>query len=180
MAEPRAIAGLRRVSRVLGAIEAGIVAVFLAALVAVGAFQAISRNFFAWNPDWVDPIIRSSVFLIGLGGAALAAQSDRLINIDILSRAFPFRTRLALRVVALIFGIFVCWWFVQAGMTVVATERNPNDEALIKGEWVALSLPVSFVLIAFHLAVQAVIDGWSVASGREPPRPEGDGPGLHL
>lgn len=169
------IEGLRKADRYLGLAEAVVICVFLAALIFVGAFQAISRNFFKYNPHWVDPIIRSSVFVIGLLGAAMAAQSDRLINIDLLSRVFPARGKLFLKIVTGLVSILVCWWFIKSGMIVYDTEKIPTDEALIKGEWVAMALPVTFVLIGVHLAVQTVLNLYYFATKKEPPPSENAG-----
>jgi TRAP-type C4-dicarboxylate transport system permease small subunit len=171
--EPGVVRGLRVIDKAFGLVEAAIVAVFLATLIGVGAYQAISRNFFNSNPDWVDPIIRSSVFLIGMVGAAMAAQSDRMINIDILSRFFPLRAKIAVRIITTLIAVYVCWYLIKAGLIVRGTMVGERDENIIKAEWVALALPVFTSAIAFHMVLHSVIDAYYLVVGRKPPETEG-------
>jgi TRAP-type C4-dicarboxylate transport system permease small subunit len=170
--EPAAVAWIRRINGAVGHAEAAIVLVFLGALIFVGAYQAIARNFFRHNPDWVDPIIRYSVFLIGLVGGALAAQADRLINMDLTTRILGARVRLGIKVLSGLFSIYVCWYFYKAGMLVYRSMVGERDHNIIKAEHVALAIPVCMMLIAFHMLMHAAVDAYYVASGRTPPKVE--------
>ena len=170
--EPAPVKWIRWVNATVGHIEAATVLVFLGALIFVGAYQAIARNFFHHNPDWVDPIIRYSVFLIGLVGGALAAQADRLINMDLTTRVLGARVRLGIKVLSGLFSVYVCFYFYKAGMLVYRSMVGERDHNIIKAEHVALAIPVCMLLIGFHMLMHAAVDAYYVASGRTPPKVE--------
>lgn len=175
---PSWIGAVKAVGRAAGHVEAAALSLFLVALISVGCFQAIARNFFSYNPDWVDPIIRASVYVIGLTGAALAAQADRLINIDILSRFLPARARLAVRVVTSVFAVYICSVLVRSGWLHHKSYAGEQGHGLLSDERVSLVLPVAATLIAIHLALQALVDLYFLASGRTPPASEAEVPRL--
>src|SRR5215813_6591694 len=84
--EPRFVSILRTIDRALAHVEGFVVTLCLFALVVIGAFAALKRRFAPPAPFWTDEFVRYMVFFIGLIGAGLAAQSDRLFNIDLFAR----------------------------------------------------------------------------------------------
>src|SRR5215470_3246653 len=84
--EPRFVAILRKIDRAFMHLEGVLVTACLFALIVVGAFAALKRRFAPPSPFWTDELVRYMVFFVGLVGAALAAQSDRLFNIDMFTR----------------------------------------------------------------------------------------------
>jgi len=63
-------------------------------LVLLGFYRSVFESTKKWfghpvlpePPEWTTPTILLLVFIVGMLGLALAAQSDKLINIDLFSR----------------------------------------------------------------------------------------------
>ena len=166
--EPRAVVVFRRLSAGLARLEEATLAVSLAALVLLGAYQAVKRNFFGATPFWIDEVIRWSVFYVGLCGGALAAHSDRMINIDMVTRLFSPRGKLVLRILCAAFTVYVCWIFFEASFVTRTIIESEHGEVIPPAiGW--LALPAGMALIAAHTAIHAVIDAIYLALGRVPP-----------
>src|SRR5262245_66591949 len=88
------IGALTRVDRAIALVERAALFLVLLLLVGVAVYQSLRRHFFPPSPFWVAEVVRYSVFFLGLVGAALATQSDRLFNIDMLTRLISPRGRL--------------------------------------------------------------------------------------
>jgi len=166
--EPGFVRGLRIVDRAISRVEEAVLAVFLLVLLLVGVYGAYKRNISPPSPFWADEIIRYTVFFIGLTAAALAAHSDRLFNMDLLTRALSVRGRLAVKIVAGILTIVVCWLFFRSSLVLRETLLGEKGE-VVSPEIGVLSLPIAMTLIAVHLVIQIVIAGYYLASGRTPP-----------
>ncbi len=166
--EPRPVAVLRAIDRALARGEGIAVTIFLFVLIFVGVFGALKRNFAPPAPFWTDEIIRYSVFFIGLVGAALAAQSERLFNIDMFTRALSVRGKLVVRIVSGAFTIYVCWLFFTGSLVLRHILLDEKGEVL-DPRWGVLSLPVAAVLIALHMLVHIAIDGYYLSAGETPP-----------
>ncbi len=173
--EPGALVGLRKLNAAIGTAEAAVAVGFLAALIFVGAFQAIARNFFRYNPYWIDPIIRSSVYVIGLVGGAMAAQSNKLISIDLLTKLFKPRARLGIKIAVALFSAYICWQLYRAGMFHRNSLLGEKEEGIFTSVRLALVLPVCSLLIAFHMLLQAVLDGYYLVTGKPPPKVADEG-----
>ncbi len=167
-AEPRFVATLRTIDRGFMHVEGITVTVCLFALILVGVYGALKRNFAPPAPFWTDEIIRYSVFFIGLLGAALASQSDRLFNIDMFTRALGVRGRLAVRMLAGAFTIYVCWLFFNGSLALRDILLDEKGEVL-DPRWGVLALPIGMVCVSVHMALHLVIDGYYVATGKVPP-----------
>lgn len=72
--------------RWVGRIEALILGVLLATMLALASTQIVLRNLFDAGISWADPLIRAMVLWIGLLGAVAAARRNKHIRIDILGR----------------------------------------------------------------------------------------------
>src|SRR5687767_10689659 len=143
--EPRGVGLLRRADLALARVEEVALAISLAVMILLGAYQAVKRNFFGASPFWIDEIIRWSVFFVGLTGGALAAQSDRMINIDMLTRLFSARGKLVLRILTAAFTIYVCWLFIDGSFVVRRVLDSPGEEGeLIHPAIGWLALPIGF------------------------------------
>lgn len=169
-AEPRVVKHLRRADLFLARLEEIALAISLLALILLGAYQAVKRNFFGASPFWIDDVIRWSVFFVGLTGGALAAQSDRMINIDMLTRVFSPRGKLVLRILTAAFTIYVCFLFIDGSFVVRRVLDAPGEEGeLIRPALGWLALPIAMGLIAAHLALHAIVDVIYLATGKVPP-----------
>lgn len=166
--EPPVVATLRKVDRFLARIEEAFLALFLGVLIIVGVYGALKRNFAPPSPFWSDEIIRYSVFFIGLTGGALAAQSERLFNIDMFTRLLGVRGRLVLKILQSAFTIVVCWFIFSSSL--VLREMLAGEEGeLIAPTTGVLSMPTAMVLISVHLVLHAVIAAYYLVTGKTPP-----------
>lgn len=176
--EPAALGVIRAVDRAVAKIEEIVLALLVIALVLVGVYQAARRNYWTPAPFWSPEVIKYSVLFIGLLGGALAAQSDKLINIDMLTRILPARGRLAMKVLTAIFTIVICWMFAKGSFAMMKGIRLEKGEVLApaKAMW---ALPIGAWLIGLHMALHALIDVYYLGTGRTPPEPtQAAGPRL--
>lgn len=166
--EPRFVATLRTIDRGFMHVEGVAVTFCLFVLIVVGVYGALKRNFAPPAPFWTDEIIRYSVFFIGLVGAALAAQADRLFNIDMFTRAFGVRGKLIIRIVSATFTIYICWLFFSGSITLRDILLDEKGE-ILDPKWGVLSLPTAMVLIALHMLLHILIDAYYLGTGKTPP-----------
>jgi TRAP-type C4-dicarboxylate transport system permease small subunit len=168
--EVRGVRWLRAVDKGLARIEEMFLAAALVVLIFLATYQAYKRNYAPPAPYWTDELIRYAVFAIGLLGAALATQSERLINVDLFTRVMTKRGRLIAKVLTAVFTIYMAWWFVKGGLHV----RRINQELHESGEVIApataiLALPIGAALIGLHLTLHSLIDLYYLVTGKEAP-----------
>jgi len=168
--EPSFIKGMRKLGRAMQKVEEVVLAALLVTLIVLAVYNAYKRHFSPPSPYWPDEIIRYSVFSIGLLGAALAANSGRLMNIDLVVRLFPPRGRVVLRVLTSLFTVVVCWLLVMGSLEVRAVNIRLHEHGeLITPATGILVLPIASVLIGIHLGLHMIIDIYYLAIGRLPP-----------
>jgi TRAP-type C4-dicarboxylate transport system permease small subunit len=109
------------------------------------------------------------VFFIGLVGAALATQSDRLFNIDMFTRALGVRGKLVVRILSAAFTIYVCWQFFNGSLTLRKIALMDERGEILDPSWGVLSLPIAMVLMSVHLALHIIIDVYYLGTGKRPP-----------
>lgn len=166
--ETGVVAILRAIDRGLAQVEGVALVAVVFLLLFLGVYLAIVRNFFPPCPFWVDEAIRYCVFFLGLVGGALATQSDRLFNIDMLTRLFSQRGRLVIRIATAAFGIAVATVFLQGSFvlrTIIADEKGE----LLPPSVGLLALPLAMGLIITHFALHAAIDACYLISGKPSP-----------
>lgn len=166
--EPGVVGILRTIDRGLATIEGVALVAVVFLLLFLGAYLAIVRNFFPPCPFWVDEAIRYCVFFLGLVGGALATQSDRLFNIDMLTRLFSQRGRLIIRITTAIFGIAVATVFLQGSLVLRGIIADEKGE-LLPPRVGLLALPLAMGLIIVHFALHAMIDAYYLATGKPSP-----------
>jgi TRAP-type C4-dicarboxylate transport system permease small subunit len=166
--EPRFVAVLRKIDRALMHLEGIAVTLCLFALIVIGAFAALKRRFAPPAPFWTDELVRYLVFFIGLVGAALAAQSERLFNIDLFARALGARLRLAVRMLTGAFTIYVSWLWLTGSLVLRDILLDEKGD-VIDPRWGVLALPAALICISVHLALHLLIDGYYLVTRRTPP-----------
>jgi TRAP-type C4-dicarboxylate transport system permease small subunit len=168
--EPSFIKGLRKTGKLLSRIEEIVLALLLVTLIMLAVYNAYKRHFSPPSPYWPDEIIRYSVFSIGLLGAALAANTGRLMNIDLLVRLFSPRGRVVLRILTTLFTLVVCWLLFMGSLEVrqVNLRLQEHGEVITPATGI-LVLPIASVLIGLHLALHMIIDIYYLSIGRLPP-----------
>jgi len=166
--EPRVVVVLRTIDRGVMHTEGIAVTIALFILILVGVYGALKRNFAPPAPFWTDEVIRYSVFFIGLVGAALAAQSERLFNIDMFTRAVGMRGKLVIRIISAAFTIYVAALFFTGSLSLRDILLDEKGEVL-DPKWGVLALPVAMVLIAIHMLLHIGVDAYYLATGKTPP-----------
>jgi TRAP-type C4-dicarboxylate transport system permease small subunit len=168
--EPQVIKGLRKLGRGMQRVEELVLAILLMTLILLAVYNAYKRNISPPSPYWPDEIIRYSVFSIGMLGAALAANSGRLMNIDLVLRLFSPRSRVVLRICTNLFTVGVCYLLVMGALQVRAVNLRLNEHGeIITPATGILVLPIAAVLIGLHMLLHTVIDAYYLAIGRLPP-----------
>ncbi len=83
--------GAKLIIRALRRVEDGILALLLAAMIALVAYQVIARNLFDTGLLWGDALVRVLVIWVAMIGAMVASRNDDHIRIDLLARFVPPR-----------------------------------------------------------------------------------------
>lgn len=166
-----AIPTLQAVDRAVGIAEQAVLCGLLLLLVGVAAGQAIAARLFDVHWEWSHELIQNSVFFIAMAGAALAAQTERLISMDFVYRMMRPDLRAWLRQGLRLFTIAICVLFVWGGLSlrdILAGEPY----VVIAKPTVALALPIGAALIAFHQVLHGIVDLLYMTKGQLPPEAE--------
>jgi TRAP-type C4-dicarboxylate transport system permease small subunit len=178
---PAPVRALAAVSRALAVVEGAGIAVCLLSLVALAVFQFIARNLrlhgALWMPpppEWLDGVIRHSVFVLGFLGAAYATFTGRHIRIDTITRLLRPRLRMAVRALMALTATAVCGIVVRAGLEFLEICRQEASEVGSQGQFFTSARGAMVIiggvgLVGFHFLVQALIDAVYVVTGRTPP-----------
>ena len=170
--DPGWIQVLLKVDRGVGLAEQSLLVLLLGTLICIGAYQAIGRNFFNKSPVWTFEALRYSVFFIAMTGAALSAHTKQVIRMDVLTRLLSPKGRAIARIITTVFTIFICFLLAYAGLKLRGALLDEKDYELVRPATGVLAVPIGAMLIAFHLLVQAVVFGATLARG-EIPKEEG-------
>jgi len=159
---------MRGIDRGLAKIEEILLITGLLTLLLVGVASALKRNFFPPSFFWAEEVIRYAVFLIGLLGAALAAQSDRLFNIDMFQRLLGVRGKLVIKIVNGLFTIAVCMLFLSSS-GLLRTVLEGEEYEVVPPTIGVLPLPGAMIAISLHLGLHVLIAVYYLATGKTPP-----------
>jgi TRAP-type C4-dicarboxylate transport system permease small subunit len=177
---PGPVRALAALSRALAVLEGAGIASCLIALVGLAVYQFVARNLRLhgqlWMPpppDWIDGVIRHSVFVLGFLGAAYATFTARHIRVDAITRLTRPRTRMALRIVTTVAAIAICLVMARAAYQFLLVCREEAGEIGSEGQVFtsargAMVIIAGMVVIAFHFLVQVAIDVVYVVTGRPP------------
>ena len=168
---PAWLRGVSALDRGIAHLEAAVLSLCLALLIGVAVYQAIVRNVLHQSAFWQDEVIRYAVFFVGLTGGALAAQADRLINIDIFSRKLHPRARLVVKTVSAVFVIVVCVLLIRGSLALRAVVASETQGEVIRPATGLLALPIAAALIALHSGLHALQYVGYLAYDVEPPPP---------
>lgn len=170
---PWPVNGLESLNRWLGTFEHAVIAFFLAVMVIVGAVKAIAGTIFSANIEGSDEILRSTVYFLAMGGAALAAQKLRMIAMDVVTRSLPPRVRAMTRVVGTCVVLIACYLIIEASLKVRTDELQFHQSYVyVPRSLVLLSLPVGTALIGVHYIIHTAIDLAYLCRGMTPPARE--------
>jgi TRAP-type C4-dicarboxylate transport system permease small subunit len=191
---PAPVRALAAVSRALAVAEGVGIGVCLVSLIGLAVFQLVARNLrlhgAPWmaSPDWIDGVIRHSVFVLGFLGAAYATFTGRHIRIDAITRLVKPRLRMGVRIVTALAALVVCVVVVRAALEFLEVCRQEESEVGNQGQLFtsargAMVIIGGVALIGFHFFVQLVLDAVYVVTGRPPPpvwisEAHGEAPGV--
>jgi TRAP-type C4-dicarboxylate transport system permease small subunit len=165
---------LRRIDRVIGLGEQGVLFGVLVAVILTATAQAIVSKAFDMSLPWSFHVVRDGTFAIALLGAAFAAHHQRNLSMDLVSRRLPARGRLVLRIFLALFTVVVALLFLRAGLH-VSGQETPDATRFIPTSLVAFMIPLGSALIIFHSLAQVVIDVDYLLRGVLPPERERTG-----
>ncbi len=158
------VRGLKRVDRVLGAVEKGGVVAALALILLLSLYEIVARNLGIHAPPWVDPLRRQLVLWGGLLGAVLAVRAQAHIRFDFIQPRLSGRFAVAARWVVSGAGTVVCFFLARGSLVFVQTERGGVSTVAGVPAWIFASIiPVAFFLMAIHFVLEPAIS----ALGRE-------------
>ncbi|RME45873.1 MAG: TRAP transporter small permease subunit [Deltaproteobacteria bacterium] len=165
------ITPLNRVDEGVSRVEGWIVVAIMSAMLLVGVAQVVARKFFDTGISFADTFLRQMVPWVGLIGAAIAAQENRNIAIDAVTRILPPIGRLLARLLISLLIFVVCVIFIRAG---IEYWRFMGAEAAYRGArlfgipiWrFHIVYPIAFTLIGFHQAVKFLLDIIGLCTGR--------------
>jgi TRAP-type C4-dicarboxylate transport system permease small subunit len=152
---------LRSLNRLLVRAESALLVLFLGVMVLVAFAQVVLRNAFGIGFLWGDPLARQMVLWAGFMGAAIAANDDRHISIDAVSKFLPERARHGVRILTHLFAAAVCAALASAAWTFLRDEQASGSEIFLSvPTWVGLLIvPAGYLLMALHFAVNALESG---------------------
>jgi TRAP-type C4-dicarboxylate transport system permease small subunit len=177
---PAPIRGLAWLSHQLAIVEGVGIGICLLSVVGLATWQFVERNLvmhhlpFFHVPPWTDGVIRHSVFMLGFLGGAYATYTGRHIRIDAVTRILAPRRRMALRLVTTLAAIGIVYLFVKAGwgfyqVTLEEAGEASQADQLFTPSRGALIIVIGYTVIAFHFAVQVLLDLWWLVTGGQPP-----------
>ncbi|MGA7802050.1 MAG: TRAP transporter small permease [Gammaproteobacteria bacterium] len=138
-------------------LEAALAGASLLGLLALTLTQIVARNFFDTGFPLLDTVARHLVLYVLFFGAALALDARRHIKIDVLALWIPPRWQGRLARPLDLLGTTVC---VLLGWAAVRYWQVSWSYAGPDGKWAALMdliIPVGFILLALHFAVDAAL-----------------------
>jgi TRAP-type C4-dicarboxylate transport system permease small subunit len=167
--EPGLARGVNLVDRSIGMVEQALLCLFMAILIGVACYQVVSGMIFDKAVPWSFEIIRNSVFLIAMTGAALSAQAEKMISMDFMTRVVKPKTKVYLRFVTRLFAIGTCICLIIGGWMVRTTGVSGEQYEVLKPSTVLLALPIGAGLIALHMLLHLIADAAYMAKGELPP-----------
>lgn len=165
--------------RGLHALEAGAVALLLAAMLVLSFGQILLRNIAHTGLLWVDPLLRHLLLWVGFSGAMLATRLDRHINVDAFTRLLGGSALRTARCLSSLGAGVICVVLLGACVTALREEAGARTVGFLGiPVWYLQSvMPLSlFVMSArfFRHAVES-IGGRRIVT---PPPAELGGPGA--
>lgn len=152
----KVVSFLQRINSALGKIETGLLCLIIAMMLGLAVLKIILRYGFQTSLLWSDIMLQHLTLWLCLLGAALATCERRHISIDVLSRILPenftrWRNLIIDCLTLSVVGILAYYGFDFLG-------DEQSSEAILIGRiplwWAKSIIPVGFVLIGVHLALQ--------------------------
>jgi TRAP-type C4-dicarboxylate transport system permease small subunit len=144
---------LLKLNEIVGKIEGFFLCFFLMTMVILAFVQVVARNVFNEGIPWADTVVRLMVLWVGFLGACLATKLDQHLTMEVLTKYMSERVKHASAVIVKIFAIAVCCLLFLASLKFLKNEASSNEQFLhlFPLWWAESIIPITFVLIPFHL-----------------------------
>ena len=175
---PAPVRALASLSRFLAVIEGIGIGVSLFSLIALAAWQFVTRNLRMHGfpsvpsaPDWTDNVLRHSVFIIGFMGAMFATYTARHLRVDAVTRLAGERARLSLRVIAAMGAMVVLGFIIHSAWEYRASvlDETAQEGQLFTAARGAMIIIVGASGMLYHFFTQLAIDATYLLTSREIP-----------
>ena len=149
---------LRGLFKFLGAVEIGLIALLLAALVFFGCLQIVLRNFFHRGLIWADPLMRHLVLWLGCLGGVYATSKMRHIGIDFLTRFLPKRAKVVRDRVVYLATATATAILGYAALRLVLEEKEFGEKGFLNIDvWMLQTiLPAAFLLMSYRCLLNSI------------------------
>ncbi len=151
---------LNNLNEMIGKIEAFFVSVLLAVMVFLAFLQVVMRNVFNEGIPWADSVVRLMVLWVGLFGGCLATKLEQNITIEVATKYMPERGKHFVGILVKTFAVIVCVYLFRASLTYIENESASSSQFLhlFPEWWTVTIIPITFVLIPFHLSFSIAKD----------------------
>lgn len=150
------ISVLQRINVRLGKIETGLLCLIIAMMLGLAILKIVLRYGFQMSLAWSDTMLQHLTLWLCFLGAALATCERRHISIDVLSRILPEKITNWSNLIVDCLALIVVGILAYYGFDFVIDEQS--SEAVLIGNiplwWAKSIIPVGFVLIGLHFALQ--------------------------
>lgn len=150
------------ISRVLSRLEQALLIALLSGMIGFAFLQVVLRNVFSTSLLWADPMLRHGVLWIGFIGASLAAQQDKHITLDVISRFLSPTVSRLVRIVSAFFAATVTFFLARAGWTFLLSEKEASEIFVTIGSteiphwWVQTVIPFGFAIISLRFVLKGI------------------------
>ena len=147
-----------RLERIGTALENALLVVLLGAMVILAVAQIVMRMFFQSGLIWADELLKVMVLWIALIASVAASRNQRHLRIDILSHFMPPGIARLPSVIVSAFASVVCAIIAWHSWRYIGLTLEFNDTVLLDTPaWMVQGvLPVAFVLMSYHFAVDCL------------------------
>ncbi len=152
----KVVSFLQRINTRLGKIETGGLCVIIAMMLGLAILKIVLRYGFQMSLAWSDTMLQHLTLWLCFLGAALATCERRHISIDVLSRILPEKITQWSNLIVDCLALIVVGILAYYGFDFIIDEQS--SEAVLIGNiplwWAKSIIPVGFVLIGLHFALQ--------------------------
>ena len=163
--------GVRNFDNLVGKVEQWGLVILLGLICVAGAVNALTDRFLHIHVPHKTEITHYGTFAIALFGGVYASHQGKHLSMDLLSRRFPPRGRLVLKIVLSLFVAFVLVLLMRAGYHNVVNERlqNESSDNLVSSVQVAWLIPAAGALMMLHTVLHMLLDIDYLRRGKTPP-----------
>jgi TRAP-type C4-dicarboxylate transport system permease small subunit len=161
---------LGRIYSALVHTENWILAVILVSMLMVAVLQIVLRNFFGSGIVWAEALVRILVLWIALIGAMVATRNNKHINIDVLTRFLPWKSKLVVMGLVNLFTAGVCGIMGYSSIHFVYLEYQDGTLAFAHvPNWLCESIfPIAFLIMALRYSIAFIGDVINLTNNKKP------------